>query len=574
MKKTLIRPIESAVKALSSFLIMATAAFVYVGCAEDVVSDTVNGSQTASDDNAIAFSVKADDGNASVSTRTAPGTITLTGDGTAESLRELGAGVFAAHTGLHTYVNSNVSPGFMYNEKVTYNAGENVWEYAPVKYWPNGVDGSSEYVSFFAYAPYVAEPGKASNKYNTCITDFSLSNEQGDPWLVYQLGGERDDFFDKQVDLLYCVRLDEKKISDFRRVPLQMSHALAGIGDKVTIGVSNELSNKINTLANAVSGRKVEMTVEGIVLNYALTKKARLVLNNADSPNWQPITSESTIVHRLVEVNPDSPVKIAEMTAGAPGGPSITPYTLSDIGVFYIPLNIDNSPQKVFVTVKYKVTVTDVNPTAAVSTFVGESGAELLLNGQTAGINQNLNVLLSGSTPISSSEEGSVSNGLLILDITPVTYDGNPQAPVVIVTDMEGRVLREGDHYTLAYADNTNAGNSARVTATGVNDYQGMKAVKTFIINKAIGSVYYDNVNIAKTMGEPAFTNLLHNTGDGTLTFNSTNESVATVDENSGLVTLVAPGNTTIMVTVADGQNYTYPVKTASYGLTVSPAAP
>ena len=111
-------------------------------------------------------------------TRAAVNTLDLT------LLQSKGFGVFAAHTGLHTYANSSISSNFMHNQKVTYSSSN--WTYSPIKYWPNVEDGSDlpDYISFFAYAPY-------SETASACITDFPLPIEMGDPWLIYRLADER-----------------------------------------------------------------------------------------------------------------------------------------------------------------------------------------------------------------------------------------------------------------------------------------------------------------------------------------------------------------------------------------------
>ena len=74
-----------------------------------------------------------------------------------------GIGVFAYHTNNSKYDERTSLPNFMYNQQVKGNGavGNGVWEYSPLKYWPNefGTNAVSEdidYVTFFAYAPYVA----------------------------------------------------------------------------------------------------------------------------------------------------------------------------------------------------------------------------------------------------------------------------------------------------------------------------------------------------------------------------------------------------------------------------------
>ncbi|MDQ0289312.1 MBG domain-containing protein [Oligosphaera ethanolica] len=71
---------------------------------------------------------------------------------------------------------------------------------------------------------------------------------------------------------------------------------------------------------------------------------------------------------------------------------------------------------------------------------------------------------------------------LTIADIAARTYDGLAQTPTPEVKDGD-TVLVKGTHYTLSYADNTNAG-IATVTVTGIGDYTG-SVNTTFAINPA-----------------------------------------------------------------------------------------
>ena len=86
---------------------------------------------------------------------------------------------------------------------------------------------------------------------------------------------------------------------------------------------------------------------------------------------------------------------------------------------------------------------------------------------------------------------------------------------------------------------------------------------------KAAGSISYATTSMTRQISQGAFTNALTKTGDGTVTYTSSNTSVATVNASTGEVTPVAAGSTTITATVADGTNYTYATKTASYTLTL-----
>ena len=107
-------------------------------------------------------------------------------------------------------------------------------------------------------------------------------------------------------------------------------------------------------------------------------------------------------------------------------------------------------------------------------------------------------------------------------------------------------------------------GNHTDVTATQVTGVS---------ISKAAGSISYGTTSVPKTYGDAAFTNTLTKSGDGSVTYASSNTSVATVNSSSGQVTIANAGTATITATVADGSNYTYATKTATYTVSVSKAA-
>lgn len=90
---------------------------------------------------------------------------------------------------------------------------------------------------------------------------------------------------------------------------------------------------------------------------------------------------------------------------------------------------------------------------------------------------------------------------------------------------------------------------------------------------KQAGSISYATTTVSKTTDDAAFTNALTKTGDGTVTYASSKETVATVNATTGEVTIVGAGETTITATVADSDTYTYATKTATYTITVTAAA-
>ncbi|MBR1884100.1 MAG: Ig-like domain-containing protein, partial [Clostridia bacterium] len=155
-------------------------------------------------------------------------------------------------------------------------------------------------------------------------------------------------------------------------------------------------------------------------------------------------------------------------------------------------------------------------------------------------------------------------------------YDTNPHSITLNVTDpASGYTVMYGTQegtYNLSSAPTlTNPGTQNvyfEITASGYTPVRGSSRIN---ITKANGSISYASQSINKTYGDTSFTNTLTKTGDGNVTYTSSNTGVATVNEN-GEVSIVKPGTTTITATVTDGTNYTYQATTASYTLNVAKA--
>lgn len=259
------------------------------------------------------------------------------------SLQSGGFGVFGCYTGLHNYSESDANSSFMYNQELEWVSGDAHWEYNPVKYWP-GEEGHK--VSFFAYAPYSECDGTG------CIPSCVRYQETADPWVMYRIAEDPA----QQVDLLYATPLlDQTKMAVNERLEFTFKHALACVGENVTISTS-----------------ATGVTLKEVSIDYTLTAKGRLVLWNRGSANWTPIQSEDVVTVRSVSL----------LTAGH----EPLPKTFSGQGLFCIPAEAAGYPQKATIHVTY--VVNNVEHTATSELML----KGLLQEGKTLDINITLNV--------------------------------------------------------------------------------------------------------------------------------------------------------------------------------------
>ena len=167
----------------------------------------------------------------------------------------------------------------------------------------------------------------------------------------------------------------------------------------------------------------------------------------------------------------------------------------------------------------------------------------------------------------------------LTLNLEGWTFGTTANAPTVSGNEGNGTVTYEykmkgaaDDTYSTEVP--TDAGEyTVRATVAETDDYADGTATADFIIAQAAATISYETASVSKTYGDADFTNDLTNTGNGTVTYASNNESVATVNSETGLVHIVGSGEATITATVVDGTNYTYAVKTAQYAIGVNTAA-
>ena len=163
------------------------------------------------------------------------------------------------------------------------------------------------------------------------------------------------------------------------------------------------------------------------------------------------------------------------------------------------------------------------------------------------------------------------------------TYDGEAHtAPDVTVT---GGSLLTGDELvatatgSVTNVADTEAGNNPvkagykvmHGTEDVTENYAITAVAGTLTVTKAEGTIAFGEETVVRGFGA-VFTETVDNNGDGTVSYSSSDETVATVDAKTGEVTIVsAPGRVTVTATVEDKENgnYTYAVKSATYELVV-----
>lgn len=237
------------------FALTAIAALVLSACAK---IEKVN---TPSEDDAIVFSAYAGR-NDNVTTKAAPiGTV-------ADLATAGGFGVFAYYTQSTAYASANVEANFMWNQNVTSSDNGVNWTYSPIKYWPNNdsntTNGSAtwtDYVSFFAYAPFtaVASANKATGTTGnsvgiTKVTGNATTKNTENPTITYVVATNPAN----SVDFLYndTDNKDLQKPSVSSKISFNFKHALTRLGFTVE-GVFDETSAGDNEVE---SGTKIFVT--------------------------------------------------------------------------------------------------------------------------------------------------------------------------------------------------------------------------------------------------------------------------------------------------------------------------
>ena len=234
---------------------------------------------------------------------------------------------------------------------------------------------------------------------------------------------------------------------------------------------------------------------------------------------------------------------------------------------FTLPLTLTGDGTETYSTSDRDVAVVDA--TTGEVTIVGEGTATITA---TAADGTNY-----AYDPNSASYEITVEKARMTVTSSGWTgdYDGQPHS--ITVNAPEGAKVRYGraeDSYNLNRIPTyTNTGSYTCYYQVTMDNYYPVTGHETVTINKAAATISFEAASVEKTKGDAAFINPLTNTGDGKVTYSTSNSSVAAVNATTGEVTIKNYGTATITATVKEGVNYVYAENTATFDVTVGTAS-
>lgn len=243
-----------------------------------------------------------------------------------------------------------------------------------------------------------------------------------------------------------------------------------------------------------------------------------------------------------------------------------------------------------------------VEPEVRVTASV-HGGVSTLVEGTDYGVSYSDNQAVgTGHVAITGLGNFTTGENPLILDFT-ITAKGINNSNLVAPSSLvEGRILTPNDvsvnvdgqnlvrcesagdpdcDYTLEISGENDGvvGHSVHVAVNACNNYDGVAVADINIVAKLEQTVTIadvTNATINKTYGDADFTYTATSNGDGGISYRSTNEAVATVD-NNGKVDVVGVGDADIIATAAETDTYAegsakYTVSVAKKVITVTDA--
>ena len=503
----------------------------------------------------------------------------LTLDDLKDGTKANGFGVFAYY-GNGALYNETSKPDFMYDQQVRFTTN-NVWEYSPVKYWPNefGEAASSEAadrLTFFAYAPFAdvtPSTGVVTGDATTGIIGMSRNITAGDPVVMYSSSltpgagvdlcwGVAADAFTSSVDGdnnsvaagYPFLNVIKPKTGD--HLKFEFNHALAQLNVQIDADIDE-----------VAADGKTKIYVRSVTFNgFSMRGSLNLNSNTTDGPIWYDISGTGKLKRELVTVYDGR-------TDGMEGVS-----TASDLSEKPADLNPFIVQDKPYGDVGLKAGVT----TTAVNLFNGAADAPVMVI-PTPGVPVSVTIVYDVETE-DSRLAGLLSDG--------VTHGSSVENKITknITTTQGNMILSAGKKYVVKlHLGLTSVKFDAEVANWDNTTYEGSgylpentTSLGTVTITDGSSSSAPIS-SLAMWMGETMTTaptvtveDENHNPVTGfTTEWTSSDTGVATVAAD-GTVTPVAPGTATITVKVSkDGKiaSKSYPLYINEVtGVSVSPA--
>ena len=475
----------------------------------------------------------------------------LTLDDLKDGTKANGFGVFAYY-GNGALYNETSKPDFMYDQQVTYNTTNNVWEYSPVKYWPNeyGEAASSEAadrLTFFAYAPFAEvtpSTGVVTGDATTGIIGMSRNISAGDPVVMYSSSltpgagvdlcwGVAADAFTSSVDGdnnsvaagYPFLNVIKPKTGD--HLKFEFNHALAQLNVQIDADIDE-----------VAADGKTKIYVRSVTFNgFSMRGSLNLNSNTTDGPIWYDISGTGKLKRE--------PVTVYDGRTDGMEGVS----TASDLSEKPANLNPVIVQDKPYGDAGLKAGVT----TTAVNLFNGAADAPVMVI-PTPGVPVSVTIVYDVETE-DSRLAGLLSDG--------VTHGSSVENKITknITTTQGNMILSAGKKYVVKlHLGLTSVKFDADVAVWDNAAYEGTadlpeNTTSLGTVTITDGSSSAPISSLAMWMGETMTTaptvtveDENHNPVTGfTTEWTSSNTGVATVAAD-GTVTPVAPGTTTITV--------------------------
>ena len=296
---------------MKQLFILLTSAALLASCSVNVGDDPIKNPKSGNPE-AVNFSIYV---NRGLQTKAGWGGV-LTLDDLKDETKANGFGVFAYY-GNGALYNETSKPDFMYDQQVTYNTTNNVWEYSPVKYWPNeyGEAASSEAadrLTFFAYAPFAEvtpSTGVVTGDATTGIIGMSRNISAGDPVVMYSSSltpgagvdlcwGVAADAFTSSVDGdnnsvaagYPFLNVIKPKTGD--HLKFEFNHALAQLNVQIDADIDE-----------VAADGKTKIYVRSVTFNgFSMRGSLNLNSNTTDGPIWYDISGTGKLKREPVTV--------------------------------------------------------------------------------------------------------------------------------------------------------------------------------------------------------------------------------------------------------------------------------